>query len=156
MPTPARQLWTRLAVVFAIWTVLAVILTGQAYLIVYTSILAHDDVGHLRPSLALTELFLTVLGECLIWAVLTLGIFWLAKRFPLRHGQWLRSVLVHLLGCFVCGMIAAVLSAIVAELVRSELPRITLSMNVLLFFFVAKLNNNIFFYPALLAVATVV
>lgn len=152
----SRQTWTRLAVVLIVWTGLAVVMSGQAYLIVYTQMQAHEDLSHLKPSLALGELFLSVLGECLIWAGLTLGILWLARRFPLGHGQWLRSLSVHVPACLLCGLVAAVLSALVAECIRKELPRITLSANVLIFFFVAKLNNNVFFYAAILAVAHVI
>jgi len=68
-----RKLWARLGIVLGIWTALAVFLTGQAYLIVYSTIKAHADLPHTRPSLALGSL-----AECLIWAFLTLGILWLS------------------------------------------------------------------------------
>lgn len=153
--TSGKKLWARLGVVLGIWTGLAIALTGQTYLVVYTSIQAHDDIAHLRPILALSELFLSVLAECLIWAVLTLGIFWLARRFPFGQGKWLRSLSVHAVGCLVCGLVAASLSAVAAELIRERLPRLTLTVNVLILFFVLKLNNNVFFYLAILAVAHV-
>src|SRR5260370_10225952 len=90
--TRGKKLWARLGVGVGIWTGLAIALTGQAFLVVYTSIQAHDDIAHLRPILALSELFLSVLAECLIWAVLTLFIFWLARRYPFGQGKWLRSL----------------------------------------------------------------
>jgi hypothetical protein len=102
--TRGKKLWARLGVVLGIWTGLAIALTGQAYLVVYTSIQAHDDIAHLRPILALSELFLSVLAECLIWAVLTLCIFWLARRYPFGQGKWLRSLAVHFVACLVCGL----------------------------------------------------
>jgi signal transduction histidine kinase len=145
----------RLAIVVAVWTGLAIVLTGQAYLVVYTSVLAHDDIKDFRPTLALTELFLTVLAECLIWAGMTLGIFWLANRFPFGQGSNWRSLGVHIAACLGCGLVAAALSALAAEVIRKEIPRPTLSFNVLMLFFAAKLNNNIFFYAAILAVAHV-
>jgi sensor histidine kinase YesM len=153
-PTRAR-LWTRLAIVFGIWTGLAVFLTVQAYLVVYTTIQAHADLPHHRPSLALTELFLTSVAECLIWAFMTLGILWLAKRFPFGQGRWLRSLAVHVAACLVCGVVAVALSVLAAEVIRKEFVRPTVTFNVLMLFFVAKLNNNIFFYGAILAVAHV-
>ncbi len=147
--------WSRWRVVLVVWTVIAVFLTGQAYLIVYTSIQAHDDIAHLRPILALGELFLTVLAECLIWAILTPGIFWLGRRFPFGQGKGLRSLAVHVAACLVCSLLAAALSALAADVIREELPRLSLSVNVLILFFVLKLNNNVFFYLAILAVAHV-
>lgn len=152
---PSRESWSRLAAVFGVWSGLAVVLTGQAYLVVYIVHLAHDDLPRDRTPLAWWELFLSVLAECLIWAVLTLGILWLARRFPLGRGRWLQSLAIHVGACLVCGFIAASLSAVAAELIREELPRVTITLNVLVLFFVLKLNNNIFFYAAILAVAHV-
>src|SRR5262249_30799323 len=48
------------------------------------------------------------------------------------------------------------LSMLAAEVIRSEFPKPTISVNVLFCFFVAKLNNNIFYYWAILTVAHVV
>jgi two-component system LytT family sensor kinase len=154
-PTRQHKLFARLGVVLGVWTALAVVFTGQAYLIVYSTALAHEDLPRERPALALTELFLSALGECLIWALLTLGIQWLARRFPFGQGRWLRSLAAHLAACVVCAFVAAVLSGLVAQLVRKELPKPTVSPNVLFLFLVAKLNNNIFFYWAILTVALV-
>ncbi len=41
------------------------------------------------------ELFVT-LAEYGLWAALTPGIFWLARRFPLERADWARRLLVHL------------------------------------------------------------
>jgi two-component sensor histidine kinase len=156
MSSPHRQsLWARLGLVLGIWTGLAIFLTGQAYLYVYSVILAHEDLPHDRPTLALREIFLSSLAECLIWAVLTLGILWLGRRFPFGQGRWLRSLGVHIVGCLVCGLVAALLSTLAAEVIRHKLPRPTITVKVLIYFFVAKLNNNIFFYWAILAVGHV-
>lgn len=150
-----KRVWAQLGIVLAVWSGIAVILTGQAYLLVYSVIQAHKDLPRDQPPLALTELFLSALAECLIWAVLTIGILWLARRFPFGQGKWLQSLAVHAAACLGCGVLAAILSGIAAELIRTELPRITISVNVLILFFVAKLNNNIFFYAAIVAVAHV-
>jgi sensor histidine kinase YesM len=155
-PTRQRALLARLAVVLGVWSVLAVLFTGQAALLVYSAALAHEDLPRERPALALGELFWSSLGECLIWALLTLGIQWLARRFPFGQGRWLRSAAAHLAASLVCAFVAAVLSGLVAQLVRKDLPKPTLSPNVLLLFFVAKFNSNIFFYWAILTVVLVV
>ena len=141
--------------VLGIWLAIAVGLTGQAYLIVYSALQAQADLPRVHPSPVLSELFLSSLAECLIWAVLTLGILRLARRYPFGRGKWLRPLTVHLSACLVCGCIAAVLSAIAAEIIRQEFPKPTITFNVLFLFFVGKLNNNIFFYWAVLAVAHV-
>jgi two-component sensor histidine kinase len=150
-----RYRWARIGTVLGIWAVLALILTGQAWLVVYSANQAHADLPRPGPSLALTELFLSTVAECFIWAFLTLGIFWLARRFPIGRGQWLRSLLVHVAACLACGLLQTLLALLAAEIIRQEMPRPTLSANVLFYFFVAKLNNNIFFYWAILAVAHV-
>ncbi len=151
-----RGFWTRLGIVLAIWTSIAVVLTVQSYLAVFTTIQAHEDLPQSRPPMAMAEVFLSVLAECLIWAILTFGIFWLARRFPFGHANWLRCLAVHVGACLACGVIATVLSGIAAELIREQLPRITISVNILILFFVLKLNSNVFFYAVIVAVAHVI
>jgi two-component system, LytTR family, sensor kinase len=156
--TPATgrtPLWTRLGIVFAIWTGLALALTAQAYLVILSLIQAHADLPKDRPPLAFTELLLSSCAECVIWAILTLGLLELVRRYPFGQGKSWRSLAVHVTACLACGLVAACLSMLAAELIRSEIPKPTLSLNVLVFYFVAKLNNNIFFYWAIVAVAHV-
>jgi two-component system, LytTR family, sensor kinase len=150
-----RKLWVRVGIVLGIWTGLAVVLTGQAYLIIYTGLLAKQDIPPPQPNVALTELFVSTLAECLIWAFLTLLILRLARRFPFGEGRWLRSLGVHVAASLACGFLEAFLSAVAAEIIRNEIPKPTITPHVLLFFFIAKLNNNLFFYWAVLAVAHV-
>jgi two-component system, LytTR family, sensor kinase len=151
----AKPFWIRFGTVLGIWLALAVVLTGQGYLIVYSARQAHSDIGNVQPPLALWELFLSNVVECLIWAFLTLGIFWLAQRFPFGQGHWFRSLLVHVAACLVLGLIQTALSLLAAEIIRHSIIKPTISINVLIYFFVAKLNNNIFFYGAILAVSHV-
>ena len=151
----AKPFWIRLGTVLGIWLALAVLLTGQNYLIVYSARQAHSDIGNVQPPLALWELFLSNVVECLIWAFLTLGIFWLARRFPFGQGKWLRSLLVHLAACLIFGLIQTLLAVLAAEIIRHNILKPTISINVLIYFFLAKLNNNIFFYGAILAVSHV-
>jgi hypothetical protein len=155
-PTRRHKFLAQLGIVLGVWAFLAVLFTGQAYIVLYSAVLAHEDLPRERPTLALGELVWTSLGECLIWALLTLGIQWLARRFPFGQGKWLRSLAVHIAACLVFAFVAAVLSGLVAQVVRKDLPKPTLSPSVLLLFFVAKLNNNIFFYWAILTVVLVV
>jgi LytS/YehU family sensor histidine kinase len=144
--------WLRLALVLGIWTGLAILLTGQSYLVIYSALQARGDLLDTQPTLTFTEVFLSILAECLIWAFLTLAIFWLVRSFPFGQGKWLRSLLVHLAACVACGLVQTMLSLLAAELIRQQIPKPTISTNVLIYFFVAKLNNNIFFYWAVVAV----
>jgi sensor histidine kinase YesM len=151
-----RRLWFRLGIILAIWTGLAVVLTAQAYLVVYSALHADTDLrGRHPPRPGITELFWNTMAECLIWVVLTPGILWLVKRFPFGQGRLLRSLLVHLGACLVCGVFQTLLALLAAELLRKEILKPTFSANVLFYFFVAKMNNNIFFYWAILAVGHV-
>jgi signal transduction histidine kinase len=149
-----RAFWVRLAVVLGIWTGLAVVLTGQAYLLVSMALVAQADLPQ-QPSLALTELFLSSLAQGLIWALLSLGILRLARRFPFGQGHGLRNLAVHAVACLGCSLIETVLSLLAAEVIRHEIPKPTITLNVLVFFFVAKLNNNIFFYAVVLTIGHV-
>jgi signal transduction histidine kinase len=155
MSSARRSLWTHLGIVLGIWTVLAVVLSGQAYLVVYTAQLAKSDLPAAAPPLALSELFLSSVADCLTWAGLTLVILWLCRRYPFGQGRWRHSLAVHCTACLACGLVNVVLSVLAAEIIRHEIPKPTLSANVLLLYFVAKLNNNVFFYWAILAVAHV-
>jgi LytS/YehU family sensor histidine kinase len=147
--------WMRLGIVLAIWTGLAIVLTGQACLVVYSGFLAQKDLPGPHPQPGLIELFLNTLADCVVWVPLTLGIFWLARRFPFGRGRTLRSLVMHVAASLACGVIAVALSVVAAEIVRKDIPKPTITPNVLFYFFVAKLNNNIFFYAAILAVANV-
>jgi signal transduction histidine kinase len=150
-----RTSWARFGIVLGIWASLAVVLTGQACLVIYSALQAESDLPRRQPTLAFTEVLWSTLVECLSWAVLTLGILWLVRRFPFGQGRWLRSLLVHVGACVLCACLEAFLSLLAAELIRRELPRPTLSVRVLVYFFVVKLNNNIFFYWAIVAVGHV-
>jgi signal transduction histidine kinase len=130
-------------------------MTGQASLIVYSAAQAQPDLPPKQPPVILSELFLGILAQCLVWAFLTFGIFWLARRFPFGQGKWLRSLLVHIAACLVFGNFEAFVSVLAAEVIRQGYPKPTISANVLFLYFVAKLNNNIFFYAGVLAVAHV-
>jgi two-component sensor histidine kinase len=157
MASPNRRppFWVRLLIVLGVWTGLAVVFTGQAWLVVYSATQAKDDLPFYTLQYSLSELFLSALSECLIWAFLTFGILWLARRFPFGQGRWLRSLAVHVAACLVGGLAAVVLSLLVAEVIRKDIPRPTITAKVLWYFIIAKLNNNIFFYGAVLAVAHV-
>src|SRR5262245_14843481 len=151
-----RRFWVGPATVLGIWLVLGVALTGQSALILYTANQAQADLPRATPQASLTELLLLNIAECLIWAVLTLGILWLGKRFPLGPSTWKCSVPVHVLGCLFTACVQTLSSLAANELIRRDLPKPTLSANVLYFYFVAKLNNAVFLYGAIVAIGQII
>src|SRR5262249_43864003 len=84
---------------------------------------------------------------------LTLVILWLARRFPFGQGKWLRSLAVHLVACFLCAFLYAALCVVINQLFREIITKPMITPDVLLYFFIAKLNNSIFFYWAIVAVS---
>jgi signal transduction histidine kinase len=145
----------RAAIVLAIWMCLAVVLTGQASLLVYLAAQAQADLPRARPPMAFGELLLSSFAECFIWALLTLGILWLGTHVPFTRRTWLRSLAIHVVACLGCGILEAALSTLLAEVIRSEFPKPTVTINVFSLYFAAKLNNSIFFYWTIVTVAHV-
>jgi len=64
-PNHKSKPWVRIAIVLGIWMALAVVFAGQAYLFLYSASQAEEDLPKHPPGLALNELFLTSLAECL-------------------------------------------------------------------------------------------
>jgi two-component system, LytTR family, sensor kinase len=151
----SKRFWVQLAIVLAIWTMLSLMLTAQTYMVIQFAQRAQSDLAGVQPAITLTELFYNVLVECLIWAFLTLIIFWLGQRFPFSQRHWRRSLLVHAGACIACGFFQAAVVLLASEVIRHDIPKPTMTVNVLFFFFIAKLNNNVFFYWAILAVSQI-
>jgi two-component system, LytTR family, sensor kinase len=150
-----RRFLVHVATVVGVWTLLAFILTAMGYVVVTNAIEAQKSLPKELPppAIALGEIFRLTLAECLIWAGLTLGIFWLARRFPFGQGKWLRSLAVHLAACFLCALIYAALCVVINQLFREIITKPMITPDVLLYFFIAKLNNSFFFYWAIVAVS---
>jgi two-component system LytT family sensor kinase len=85
----------RLRFIFGVATVLGFFSAFTAYYYVTTFAQRGKPAGF--PLLLLLNL-----NYWYSWALLTPGILWLARRFPLERGSWLRSVPVHVAGVFVC------------------------------------------------------
>jgi two-component sensor histidine kinase len=151
-----RPLWRRLALVLGVWAALAVPLTGLSYLLISVGLRAKRDLPSQLPQISLAEVFRIHLSFCLTWAVLTLVIFWLARRFPFGPGKWRLSLTVHLAACLVIAFAASALCVLLNEILREDFVKPSISAQVLLFYFLAELNNNIFFYLAVLAVSQIV
>lgn len=76
-----RQRYVELALIFAFWTLMASFAVGHV-------MLDHPERGAAE--------WLGKLSHYYLWAVLTPGIFWASRRFPVTRSNWLRRVLLHL------------------------------------------------------------
>ena len=85
----------RLRLIFGAATVLGFFSAFTAYYYVTTF-------GQRGKPAGFPLLLLLNLNYWYSWALLTPGILWLARRFPLERDSWLRSVPVHVAGVFVC------------------------------------------------------
>jgi sensor histidine kinase YesM len=141
-----RKRWFQPGLVFLIWTFLGVFLASQAYVILHSAQWAKPDLPTDIPAASWLELLGLSLAECYIWGVLALAIFWLARQFPLSRRAWRLSVPAHLAACILVAFIETAMSALVSEWLRHEIPKPSKTRNILQFFFLAKLHQNIFFY----------
>jgi len=85
-------IWKRWLLGLAFWTALGLFFASQSGLS-YTYQQGYAPWGFLiRLSL----------GEWYIWALLSPGVFWLARRFPFERGRRLRALAVHLPAAVAC------------------------------------------------------
>jgi two-component system LytT family sensor kinase len=80
------RLWLEAAIIFAAWTVFGLLLAHQSYIQAAMADRPMPLVSALRPALL----------EAFLWAVTTVAIFWLARRFPLERGRLPLRIAVHL------------------------------------------------------------
>ncbi|HEX8832044.1 MAG TPA: histidine kinase [Longimicrobium sp.] len=89
-----RRVWVETALIFAAWAVYGLISSNQYY--TRAALMGRPEPwGKVLPS-ALFEMFL--------WALATVAIFALARRFPLERGRMLRSSVVHLAAAVVLSL----------------------------------------------------
>jgi two-component system, LytTR family, sensor kinase len=132
-----HQFWLETALIFAAWTVFGLVLANQFYM---QSELRGQPVSW-AP--VLRQGFF----DAYLWALATLVIFWLARRFPLERGRMLGSVAVHL--------VAAVALSLVRVAVVVELSRHVEWLSVRTFSrqFWGSSAVNLLFYSLLLGIA---
>ncbi len=151
----SSRAWITPAVVFGVWFALAVFLTGNSYLLVSAAIRAQADITHPSGPPPIEELFLNNLAVCLLWALFTMGVFWLCRHFPFGQGKTLRNLVVHVVACLVFAFLQTVALVYALEFIRQDIPRPTITANVLEYFFLANSQQNVFFYWTILAVSHV-
>jgi signal transduction histidine kinase len=91
--------WFRVLLVMAAWTVFAIFLSSQMYLAYSRG----------TTPIRYQRIFLVELIYAYIWAALTPFILWLARRFRIDRGRWLRGLLVHLSASLLIGVATRVL-----------------------------------------------
>lgn len=87
-----KRFWSRLAIIFGVWTALSFILETQVYFL---------DRARGKPAHYWAEAKF-IFPDNWIWAALTPLVFGLAKRFPFSRKQAVRTTLIH------CGLLLAV------------------------------------------------
>jgi sensor histidine kinase YesM len=134
-----RQSWMEAAIIFAGWTAVALITTYQT---------SGQYALRGRPApLSPSQVLMNGLLDSYLWALTTLVVFWLARRFPIERGRILRAFAVHSVGG------TAVLLTrlgIYVEINRYVAPLPGQSFEML---FWTRLTQHIVFYALLLGVA---
>ena len=132
-----RQLWLEAALIFAAWTVFGLLMANQFYMQAELS-------G--RPT-SWARVLRFALFEAFLWALATLAIFWLARRFPLERGRMLRGIAVHLVGAVLLSLARVAVTVAVSRQVEWLGDR-PFGLR-----FWASSSQNILFYVLLLGIA---
>jgi len=101
----SRQLWLETALIFAAWTVFGLISANQVYV----------QFELIERPIPWRHALLQSLFEAYLWALATLAIFWLARRFPLERGRMPGGSAVHLASAVVLSLARV---AVVVEMSR--------------------------------------
>ncbi len=94
-----HQPWLETALIFAGWTVFALLTTNQVYV--------QDELR--GDALPWGRVIRGGLLDAYLWAFTTLVIFWLARRFPLERGGMLRGIVVHVVSAIILSLLRVVL-----------------------------------------------
>lgn len=89
---------TGIAIVFGVWTLIGLLFATSIHL---------ASVARGRPR-ALVETLSVVALDVYGWALITLAVFWLVRRYPLERGRWRSSVPAYV----AAGIVFAVLRAL--------------------------------------------
>jgi two-component system, LytTR family, sensor kinase len=109
-----RRLWLEPAIIFAAWTIFALLRANQSYI--------QSAMGPGRPMPWVVALRPALL-EAYLWAFTTLAIFWLAGRFPLERGRILRGIAAHVAGVVVTALARTGVMIVLGWHVRWVRPR---------------------------------
>ncbi len=134
-----RRFWIEAAIIFAAWTAFALITAYQ------TSVQFALRGAQMR--LNWSQMLMTNLLESFLWALTTLAVFWLVRRFPIERAHALRAFAVHGLGVIALLMLRLIASGVIADYLEwvPQPPFKTV--------FWTRLTQNVIFYVLLLGVA---
>src|SRR5215218_8239881 len=96
-PVLSRPL-VRIALIWGVWTIVALFFSTQAYLMYYAE----------RQPIRYAQGFLFQASACYLWALATPLVLWLARRFCIDRSNWLRRTALHFL--FSLGLVSALLA----------------------------------------------
>jgi two-component sensor histidine kinase len=135
-----RRFWLETAIIFAAWTVFGLLLANQSYIQATLSGRQMPVMTALRPGLL----------EAFLWALTTLVIFWLARRFPLERGRVLRGIAVHLVSAVLIALARSGVMVVLGWYVPWVRPR-TFGPQ-----FWGTSSQNVLYYALLLGIAHLV
>jgi two-component system LytT family sensor kinase len=132
-----RRLWLETALIFGAWAVFGLLLANQSYIQAALGGRQMPWYVALRPGLL----------EAVLWALTTLVIFWLARRFPLDRGRLLRAIAIHVLAALGIALARTGIMVVLGWYVPWVRPRI------FGFQFWGTSSQNFLFYALLLGIA---
>jgi two-component system LytT family sensor kinase len=89
-----RRHWMEAAIIFAAWAVFGLLVANQSSMLATLGGRQMPWKTALRPGLL----------EAFLWALTTVAIFWLTRRFPLERGRVLGRIAVHLVAAVVIAL----------------------------------------------------
>jgi two-component system LytT family sensor kinase len=89
-----RRFWTETAIIFAAWAMFGLLVANQ-------SVVQAALAGRQMPWIVALRQGLL---EAFLWALTTVAIFWLARRFPIERGRVLGGIGVHLVAAVVIAL----------------------------------------------------
>jgi sensor histidine kinase YesM len=98
-----QSFWGRAALVFGVWTVIGLVFSAQWYFAAFRS----------DQPVEWSRALYVQMNWGYLWALATPLVLWLVRRFPIDKQNWLRNLLVHLLGStlliFITGIIGHII-----------------------------------------------
>ena len=135
-----RRFWLETALIFAAWAVFGLLLANQSYIQAALGGRQMPWIVALRSGVL----------EAVLWAITTVAIFWLTRRFPLERGRVLRGIAVHLVAAVVVALARSGVMLLLSWYVSWIRPR-TFSTQ-----FWGTSSQNALFYALLLGIAHLV
>jgi LytS/YehU family sensor histidine kinase len=137
-----RRFWLETAIIFVAWAVFGLLVANQSYTLTALA-------GRQMP---LFIAFRSAFLESFLWALTTVAIFWLTRRYPLERGRMPRRIAVHLVAAVAIAMARTGIMLVLAWWYLRWLrvfPTFSLQ-------FWSTSSQNVLFYALLLGIAHLV